>query len=151
MHTEDNKALVRRYFLEGLGGSNPDVVDEVFAPDHRLSSPELGTETITGTRIIKSAIEEFRSSVGGVRCTIQSQIEEGEWVATSYTLSEEMNDHMGVMISRVTGGRIEESHVVARTVSGSGSRGATAMRPSESDMETVSGSTSASSARKVFN
>ena len=140
MYTEDNKAVVRRYLLEGLGGSNPDVVDEVFAPDHVLSSPELGMETIIGTQIFKSAIEEFRSA-GGVRCTIQSQIEEGAWVATSYTLSEEREDHMGVMVSRVAEGRIGESHVVARTVSDS---------PESSPMR-ASASASASSARKVFN
>ena len=140
MYTRGNKAVVRRYLLEGLGGSNPDVVDEVFAPDHVLSSPELGTETITGTRIFKSAIKEFRSA-GGVKCTIQSQIEEGGWVATSYTLSEDREDHMGVMVSRIAEGRIEESQVVARTVADS----------PESSSARISGSASVSSARKVFN
>ena len=116
MQPEDNKAIVRRYFLQGLGELNPDVVDEVFSPDHVLSSPDLGTEAVTGSQMIKDAIEGFRRSVGALTCTIQSQIQEGDWVATSYTLSEEQDDHMGIMISRVVDGKIAESHVVAQTV-----------------------------------
>ena len=118
MQAEDNKAVVQRFLLQGLGELDPDVVDEVFAPGHALSSPEFGTEAIAGTQIIKTAIEEFRRDVGELECTIQRQVEEGDWVATSYTLSEEQNDHMGTMFSRVVAGRIEESHVVASTVSG---------------------------------
>lgn len=87
--------MVSRFLLEGLGELNPDVVDEVFAPGHALSSPEFGTQVITGTRIIKSAIEEFLNEAGRIECTIQRQVEEGEWVATSYTLTEESDVHMG--------------------------------------------------------
>ena len=71
--------MVSKFLLEGLGELNPDVVDEVFARDHALSSPEFGTQVITGTRIIKSAIEEFIREAGRIECTIQRQIEEGEW------------------------------------------------------------------------
>jgi hypothetical protein len=118
MHPGENKEVVGRYFLQGLGELNPDVVDEVFAPDHVLGSPELGTETVTGTQMIKDLIEEFRSDAGGLTCNIESQIEEGDWVATRYTLREEQDDHMGIMFSRVDDGKIQESYVVAKTVSG---------------------------------
>ena len=117
MRPDGDKAVVRKFLLEGLGGLNPEIVDEVFAPDHALSSPEFGTQVITGTRIIKSAIEEFRSEAGRIECTIQRQIKEGEWVATSYTLSEALDVHMGILFSRVVAGKITESFVVARTVS----------------------------------
>jgi hypothetical protein len=119
MQPEDNKAVVSRYLLQGLGELNPDVVDEVFAHDHVLNSPEFGAEAVRGTQVIKDAIEGFRRYADGVSCTIQNQIEEGDWVATSYTLREEQNDHTGMMISRVVDGKIEESHVLAKTVSGS--------------------------------
>ncbi len=72
---------------------------------------------ITGTRIIKRAIEEFSDEVGQIECTIQRQIQEGEWVATSYTLSEANDVHMGILFSRVVAGKITESYVVARTIS----------------------------------
>lgn len=118
MQPEGNKAVVTRYLLQGLGELNPDVVDEVFAPEHILKSPEFGAEAVTGTEVIKDAIEGFQRGADDITCTIENQIEEGNWVATSYTLSEAQNDHMGVMISRVVDGKIEESHVVAKTVSG---------------------------------
>src|SRR5215217_2453961 len=86
MQPVGNKELVSRYFLQGIGELNPD------------------------------AIEGFRRYADGVSCTIESQIEEGDWVATSYTLSEDQADHMGIMISRVVDGKIAESHVVAKTV-----------------------------------
>ena len=153
MHPGENKEVVGRYFLQGLGGLNPNVVDELFAPNHVLSSPEFGMGPITGTQIIKSAIEEFREDVGELECTIQSQIEEGDWVATSYTLSEKQNDHMGIMISRLVDGKIEESHVVASTVSGSDtdSSAARALSVTESAADKVLGSDRAGSARKAFN
>jgi predicted SnoaL-like aldol condensation-catalyzing enzyme len=118
MEPEGNKVVVSRYFLQGLGELNADVIDEVFAPDHVLNSPKFGTEAVTGTQVIKDAIEGFRKDADSVNCTIHRQIEEGDWVATSYTLSEEQNDHMGIMTSRVVEGKIAESHVVAKTVSG---------------------------------
>jgi hypothetical protein len=117
MRRDSAKAVVSTFLLEGLGGLNPEVVDEVFAPGHALSSPEFGTQVITGTSIIKSAIEELRSEVGWIECTIQRQIEEGEWVATSYTLNEANEVHIGTLFSRVVAGKITESLVVARTIS----------------------------------
>ena len=110
--------MVDQFFSRGLGELSPDVVDEVFAPEHRLSSPEFGPEPEIGTQIIKDIIEDFRDNVRDLTCTIESQIEEGNWVATSYTLREEQDDHMGIMLSRVVDGKIQESHVVAKTVSG---------------------------------
>jgi hypothetical protein len=118
MQAGSNKEVVSRYFLQGLGELNPDVIDEVFVPDHVLSSPEFGTDAAIGAQVMKDAIEGFRRDADAVSCTIHRQIEEGDWVATSYTLSEEQADHMGIMLSRVVDGKIEESHVVAKSVSG---------------------------------
>lgn len=118
MHPGGNKAVVGQFFSQGLGELSPDVVDQVFAPEHRLSSPEFGIEPKIGTQIIKDIIEDFRNSVGDLTCTIEGQIEEGDWVATSYTLREEQDEHMGIMLSRIVDGKIQESHVVAKTVSG---------------------------------
>jgi hypothetical protein len=73
-------------------------------------------DAVEGTQVIKDAIEGLRRDAVGVSCTIENQIEEGDWVATSYTISEEQHDHMGIMISRIENGKIAESHVVARTV-----------------------------------
>jgi len=61
-------------------------------------------------------IEGFRRDTDDLACTVENQIAEGDWVATSYTLSE-AEEHRGIMLSRVVDGRIQESHVVAQTVS----------------------------------
>jgi hypothetical protein len=116
MQAGSNQELVSRFFLQGIGEPNPDIVDDIFASNHVLSSPEFGMDAERGTQVIKDAIEGFSTEAAGVSCTIENQIEEGDWVATSYTISEEHDDHMGIMISRIENGKIAESHVVARTV-----------------------------------
>jgi len=115
MQSEDGKVLVSRFLLEGLGEGNAAVVDQVFASDHVLRSPVLGTGEWIGTGPIKEAIEEFWSD-GGVTCTIRRQIAERDRVATSYALSEEYKDHTGIMISRVAEGKIQSTLVVASEV-----------------------------------
>jgi hypothetical protein len=117
MSVEDNKDLVGRFLREGLDRRNMDVVDEVFAPDHLLLSPELGTGQVEGTDVIKGALEHYHSDGAGAGCNILNQIAEGEWVSTSFTLGREEAEHMGIMTSRVVGGKIRESFVVARDVS----------------------------------
>ena len=122
MHAGSNQQLVRRFLLQGIGGPNPDIVDDIFASNHVLSSPEFGMDAIRGTQVIKDAIEGFSTEAAVVSCTKENQIEEGDWVATSYTISEDQYDHMGIMISRIENGKIVESHVVARTVAKEGLR-----------------------------
>ena len=118
MDLEDNKALIRRFFQEALDGEqNLSAVDEAFASDHVLRGPKLGTEEA-------SSVEEFRrelESHAGGTCTIERQIAEGDWVATVYRLTEETQDSMGVMVSRVADGKIQESFVVARSLPASAS------------------------------
>jgi SnoaL-like domain len=128
MQAGSNQELVSRFFLQGIGEPNPDIVDDIFAPNHVLSSPEFGMDAVRGTRVIKDAIEGFSTEAAGVSCTIENQIEEGAWVATSYTISEEQYDHMGIMISRIENRKIAESHVVARTVAREGLRAHTPQR-----------------------
>jgi hypothetical protein len=70
MQAGSNKGVVSRYFLQGLGELNPDIIDEVFAPDHVLSSPEFGPDAVPGTQVIKDAIEGFRRDADGISCTI---------------------------------------------------------------------------------
>ena len=58
MQAGSNKEVVSRYFLQGLRELNPDVIDEIFAPDHVLSSPEFGTDAAPGIQVLKDAIEK---------------------------------------------------------------------------------------------
>lgn len=113
MEIEDNKALVRRFFQEVFDDEqNLAVVDELFATDHVLRGPKLGTGEVIGTQEFKDELEHY----AGATCIIDRQIAEGDWVTTSYTLKEENQDHMGIMISRIADGKIQESFIIARSI-----------------------------------
>ena len=118
MSSEDNKAVISGFLREAFNQRNLTLVDEVFAPDHALLSPETGTEKVVGrTEVIKRALEEYHAEGSGSGCTILNQIAEGDWIATSYTLGEGQAEHMGIMISHLVDGKIKETFVVAREVS----------------------------------
>jgi hypothetical protein len=119
MSLEDNKAVISGFLQEVFNQRNPAILDEVFAPDHALLSPETGTEEVVGrTEVIRRALEDYYNAESpGARCTILNQIAEGDWIATSYTLGEERAEHMGIMISHLVDGKIKETFVVAREVS----------------------------------
>jgi len=118
MSSEDNKAVISGFLQEVFNQRNLPIVDEVFAPDHALLSPETGTEKVVGrTEVIKEALDDYHKKGSGAGCTILNQIAEGDWIATSYTLGEKQAEHMGVMISHLVDGKIKETFVVAREVS----------------------------------
>ena len=70
-----------------------------------------------GTEVIKIALEDYHTEGSGAGCTILNQIAEDDWIATSYTLGEGQEEHMGVMFSRLVDSKIQETFVVAREVS----------------------------------
>jgi ketosteroid isomerase-like protein len=122
MSLEDNKDVINRFLRRGLEQRDLTVVDEVFASDHVLRSPLTGVEGVSGTEEIKRALEDYLNHAQGTgRFTIENQIAEGDWVATSYTLRDAQEEHMGVMFSRLDDSKIQETFVVARDVSGPGS------------------------------
>jgi ketosteroid isomerase-like protein len=121
MSLEDNKEVINRFLRRGFNQRDLTVVDEVFASDHVLRSPLTGVGGVSGTEEIKRALEDYLNHAQGTgRFTIENQIAEGDWVATSYTLRDAQEEHMGVMFSRL-GSKIRETFVVARDVSGPGS------------------------------
>ena len=125
MSMDQNKALVSWFLLESFSKRDLEVVDKVFAPDHRLHSPANGAETEEGLGPVKVMIRDYFEIAGegaAVRCTILKQIAEAEWVSTYYTLEAvnltsggPANDaYRGVIISRFGDGTIQESFVVAQ-------------------------------------
>jgi hypothetical protein len=116
MDADSNKRKVRDFLTRGFGEGDLTVVDQVFAEGHILRSPAIGVGEEEGTDYIKGAIEDIRRDGGEVRCSVEDQIAEGDSVTTSYTLSEDQGDHMGIMVSHFTEGKITRSLVVARDV-----------------------------------
>ena len=121
MSLEENKDVISRFLQRAINQRDLTVVDEVFASDHVLRSPLTGVGGVSGTEEIKRALEDYLYHAQGTgRVTIENQIAEGDWVATSYTLRDAQEEHMGVMFSRLVDSKIRETFVVARDVSGPG-------------------------------
>jgi hypothetical protein len=118
MSLEDNKEVINRFLRGGFNQRDFTIVDEVFASDHVLRSPLTGVGGVSGTEELKRALEDYHNHEQGTgRFTIENQIAEGDWVATSYTLRDAQEEHMGVMFSRLVDSKIRETFVVARDVS----------------------------------
>ena len=85
MSTEQNKALVRRAYLDGINGRNLAVIDEVFAPDYVVYYP--GVEPIAGRDKAREAIRAFIDAFPDIVFHIDDQIAEGDKVATRWSAS----------------------------------------------------------------
>lgn len=117
------KALYRRFVEEVINGSDYEAIPEIFARDYLDHSAPPGVE-VSGFEAIRAIPEMFRSAFPDVHFTIESMVEEGDWVATRVTGRATHLDRpfMGVAPSgrrvvwssegffRVTGGRIVEHY-----------------------------------------
>lgn len=80
-----NKAVVRRLIEEFLSTGDPDVADEVFAPDYvdrTPSNPEL-----SGLENLKRFVDEWLSAFPDTRNVINDILAEGDRVAVRWTVS----------------------------------------------------------------
>ncbi len=78
MSTEENKALVRRLFEEGLNQNKPSVIDELIAPDFVLYDPPPGFPH--DREGFRQLIETFRKSSPDVHVTFEAEFADGEYV-----------------------------------------------------------------------
>ena len=83
MSTEENKAVVRRAYEEGMNGKDMGIIDEVFAPDYVAHFP--GVPSIRGRDAIKELIGSFLAAFPDIVFTVEDQIAEGDKVATRWT------------------------------------------------------------------
>jgi predicted ester cyclase len=94
MSTEGNKAIVRR-FLEGIfSQGNPDVVDELAAPNFVVHDPSSEAEEVDAQGV-KESIAWSHSAFPDLRVTIEDQVGEGDKVATRWTVR---GTHQGEMM-----------------------------------------------------
>ena len=121
MSAEENKAIVRN-FLEGIfTQANPDVVDELAAPDFVVHDPssEAGDVDAQG---VKGSIAWSHSAFPDLRVTIEDQVAEGDKVATRWTVRGTHHGEMmgvsatgnqvrftGTQTDYILGGKIAES------------------------------------------
>ena len=114
--SEENKALARRSWDSP---SNPDIIDEVYAPDMVWHDPGL---EIRGTQEAKQFIAGYKTAFPDLDVTLEDEIAEGDKVVSRWTIrgthQGETEDfgpatgkHMelkGISISRIQDGKIVE-------------------------------------------
>ncbi len=123
MTAEDGKGVVGRFWEEVYNEGNLDLIGEIVAPDYELHDP-VNTD-VYGPEGLKSLLEGIRDFSPEARVTIEDQLTaEEEHVITRFTVRVPRRDALaefapadeplelsGISISRVSGGRIEESWV----------------------------------------
>ena len=81
MSTEDNKALVRRFYEEGV--HNPALFDELLAPAYVLHFP--GSLPISGIEHAKQLMVAYASAFPDLQLTTEDMVAEGDKVAIRNT------------------------------------------------------------------
>jgi predicted SnoaL-like aldol condensation-catalyzing enzyme len=84
MSVAANKALVERFFDEMLNEEKLTIVDEVFAAEHVLRDPNLGTEK-RGSAVMAAFARLFHVLAPGIQVDVEFMVAEEELVATSWT------------------------------------------------------------------
>ncbi|GAC1355268.1 MAG: ester cyclase [Ktedonobacteraceae bacterium] len=84
MSTEDNKALVRRFYEEGWNPGNLAVFDELFAPNYVLHDPGF-PEPIRGPEGFKQYYTTYSTAFPGNQFTVEAYIAEGDTVVSRWT------------------------------------------------------------------
>ena len=127
--SEENKALVRRYFEEIWDKGNLDLIDELFTTNFVRHGP-TGTEgEVRGPEGFKGVVTLYRSAFADLRVPIEDLIAEGDRVVTRWTAYGTHQGELlgnaptgnqatvtGTLVDRVSGGKIEEEWVAYDTL-----------------------------------
>ncbi len=80
---EDNKALVRRAYLDGMNTRNMDIIEEVFSPEYVSHFP--GQPPTRGVEPIKAVLQSFFDAFPDIVFKIEDQLAEGNKVTTRWS------------------------------------------------------------------
>jgi SnoaL-like polyketide cyclase len=81
--TEENKAIVRRWFENLFNGGNLDVADEIVAPNH-VNDPAL-PDILSGPEGQKQVVSLYRGAFPDAHITVEHQIAAGNEEVTRWT------------------------------------------------------------------
>lgn len=85
MSTEENKALVRRYYEEVLTKRNPELVDELFASDYVFHYADTPPNLAPGLVGFKQFTTHFLSGYPDLNFIVEDQTVEGDKVTSRIT------------------------------------------------------------------
>jgi steroid delta-isomerase-like uncharacterized protein len=120
--SEENKAILRRVTDEVFSQGNLDLVGELFAADYVLHDPGIPGGELRGPEDFKQRwVSMFRTAFPDLQLRVEDQVAEGDKVVTRYVGRGTHRGELmgiaptgmevsvgGIIISRVSGGRIEE-------------------------------------------
>ncbi len=122
--SEDNKALIRRYFEEVWDKGNLDFIDELFTTNFVRHGPTATEGEVRGLDGFKALVSMYRSALPDLRVPIEELIAEGDRVVTRWTARGTHQGELmgnaptgnrasvsGILIDRISGGKIEEEWV----------------------------------------
>jgi steroid delta-isomerase-like uncharacterized protein len=113
--SEENKALVRRWFEDLFNTGNLDVAEEIVAQDHVAHDPVLA-ELPPGPEGDKHVVNLYHGAFPDAQITVEDQLAEGDRVATRWTgRGTHQGEFMGVPPS---GNRVEVAGMTINRVSG---------------------------------
>ena len=120
MSTEQNKALVHRFFEE----FSTTTVDELFVPNYAHHDPGLPPELQRGRDAYKQLVTMFRAGFPDIKMTVEDLVAEGEKVVARWTWHGTNQGEFqgmpptgkqvtgsGISIHRVADGKIAEAWV----------------------------------------
>lgn len=82
MSTEENKAIVRRFFEEGLSKGNLSAADELLSTNFAIHVPLPASPGVEG---INEVITACRAAFEHLNVTVEDMIAEGDTVAARFT------------------------------------------------------------------
>jgi steroid delta-isomerase-like uncharacterized protein len=126
---EENEALVRRYFEEIWNKGNLELIDELFTTNFVRHGP-VGTEgEVRSLEGFKGLVSSYRSGLPDLQIPIEDLIAEGDRVVTRWTAYGTHQGELlgnaptgnqatvtGILVDRVSGGKIEEEWVAYDTL-----------------------------------
>jgi steroid delta-isomerase-like uncharacterized protein len=111
MSTDENKAIIHRYFAEAWNRGDLSVLDEIVSPkymNHNQAIPGLPP----GPEGLKPIFAAFRQAFPDLQYTVEDQIAQGDIVVTRWTLhGTHLGEFMGIPATakpvNVTGIQVE--------------------------------------------
>ena len=120
--SEENKALVRRWFEEVWNKGREEAIDEMFAADGVAYGLGEGGEPLRGPVGFKPLFEQFRGAYPDINIVVEETVAEGDLVAARCTVrgehrgenlgfapTEQPVEFSGMCIVRVRDGQIVEA------------------------------------------
>ena len=127
--SEENEALVRRYFEGIWDDGNLDLIDELFTTNFVRHGPTATEGEVRGLEGFKGVVGMYRTAFPDLRVPIEDLIAEGDRVVSRWTARGTHQGELmgiaptgnqasvtGMIVDRISGGRIGEEWVEHNTL-----------------------------------